>query len=622
MIKGGLWITLEKKQINQGIGKLIKQTREKFGYKVSDLCLGYCQEKKYRRIESNECVSRYEEFDFFIHRMGLDPENFEVLLSGEEYEKLLSRNSLEAAVSEKDYVRANELLEEYCLEYEKNGLLEEQYIYKIRAIIEKQKQNYQLALQYIEKAVFTTVKGSGLDNIENKYLGLHELELFLLWAEITNDTGDKEKAINIAEKVLVYADQVIKQDSVRIKIYPKVLVLLYQLKEEISLAELQLYEEQLELFRKEKVWFFSVEIMEILQEMYEKLNLKGKQKHIRSFCENLKAICQEFRVEPYCSKQAFGWFMESGQRYYSLCSELLYGERKARKISQEDLSDGIYENPESLARVESGKIMPTNKNLKKLLERFGINNDRQYTSLIVEDYEVLQKKNSYEQLILRGDYESARVAFFEIKDMLDNEEPYNQQYILGQETRIAHALNEIDDEEAEKRIREAFYITSERAVEEIGRNPTQQEFQLINQVGKFLARQNKIEESIAIFAPLIEMYEKSPLKGICRNFSRISMVLNYAILCEAKGEIFCAEEIVSDAIPRGLKSGSISYLDNGLTELACIKGHNKEENIESIKRYYIEANNVSVFLYKDSYAKRVKRGYETEVGEPFPETDK
>lgn len=596
----------------------MKQTRKRLGYEVEDLCLGFCSEKKYKRIENEELIPNYEVFDFFIYRMGFEPNDFEVILSDEECEKLIFRNTIEEAVNNNELSKANELLEQYYSSYGEKEILEEQYVCKIHAIIEKQKEEYHLAKEWIDKAIFFTVKGDCIENIENKYLGLRELELFLLWAEIANYMGEKKGAIAITQKVLTYAGKMINQGSLKVKIYPKALVLLFQIDVEVCFNKLRLYEEALELFRREKVWFFSIEVMEILQELYMRLNLKRKYEQTKLMCDNLKAIFQEFSIDPYCSKQAFNWFIECGLRYYTLCSDFISRERKARNLSREEMIEGIYENPESLARIEAGKRMPTGKNLKKILERFGIHNDGRYSSLIIEDYELLNRKANYEQLISQGDYESARVGLLEIKEILDDSEPCNQQYILGQETLVAHALKEIESDEAEKRMRAAFYITSEREVEKIGRFPTRQEFQIINQVGKFLARQNKLDESIAIFSSLVEMYDESPIKKICKNLSRATMVLNLGIFYEVKGDIQNAETYVYRALNSMLRNGHISSLDNGLVELTCIKRLNGEENIEEMKKYLIEASYVSAFVYKERYAQRVKEYYESSIGEAFP----
>ena len=166
----------------------------------------------------------------------------------------------------------------------------------------------------------------------------------------------------------------------------------------------------------------------------------------------LKSVYKRYKKEWHFTDSIF---KNCCQRTYYMDYELIRGERLSQGFTQEQLIEGIYENPESLSRVESGKVSPRNKTFVQLFERLGIEKGRYNTFIVTESFEVLEMKKELDRLTSRRLYNEADKKLKDLKEILDLSVIENQRFIYGLELALASMLNK---ESSEKLLEEMIQL--------------------------------------------------------------------------------------------------------------------------------------------------------------------
>ena len=131
--------------------------------------------------------------------------------------------------------------------------------------------------------------------------------------------------------------------------------------------------------------------------------------------------------------------------------------RNSLGISQEELSFGIC-SVQTLHRIENGKCRVKKDTYKKLMERMGRNGERNFCSLYVDNFAVLDMKVKADTALSKFDYEKAEKYLKELKPWL-KEAVINKQYVLLKESVINFRLNRISKEQYLKGLEEALGLT-------------------------------------------------------------------------------------------------------------------------------------------------------------------
>lgn len=101
---------------------------------------------------------------------------------------------------------------------------------------------------------------------------------------------------------------------------------------------------------------------------------------------------------------------------YYLDSEVVKGERLNKGYTQEELAEGVYNNPSSISNLEKGKSAPNKTKYKLLFDKLGIDKARYSGFVIAESYEKIERivairnalsKHEYDELIRLIDNENA-----------------------------------------------------------------------------------------------------------------------------------------------------------------------------------------------------------------------
>ena len=94
-------------------------------------------------------------------------------------------------------------------------------------------------------------------------------------------------------------------------------------------------------------------------------------------------------------------FHNCSQQEYLLDYELVRSEREAKKMTQLELSDGIYKNVESYSRFETGKVSPKKKTFEKLLEKLEIERRRYNSFAVTDSHKTMELRRNLDRMIGR-----------------------------------------------------------------------------------------------------------------------------------------------------------------------------------------------------------------------------
>ena len=112
--------------------------------------------------------------------------------------------------------------------------------------------------------------------------------------------------------------------------------------------------------------------------------------------------------------------------------DMLRMKREALEITREKLCELSEEacSPQTLYRMECGKVKVNQEVYRKLMECMGELPERNYASVLVSNYKALNLKTEVDVYLDFNEYEQAEKKLEELEQFLDSEYVRNKQYIL------------------------------------------------------------------------------------------------------------------------------------------------------------------------------------------------
>lgn len=601
----------------KNIGNLITDLRKEQNISRNNLCEGLCEPGILSKLEMDESMPNILLVDRFLQRLGKSPDMFEVLLSDEEYNAMLERDEIEDALDRKDLTNAEKKLKAYIEKNTEPKNIQKQYHYQIKAILEKDRGNHDTSIAYLEDAINCTVPKFSMEQERKVRLCVSEIELLIMLADEYFEVGKTADAKAMLEFLISYMEENYTNSRELVKIYPKA-VYLQAIHKENAGARMQCLSQCEKAFQymiKEGTTIFLGEIMKILISIYKEMHLEKKAVRLEKQLRSLEKVYEEAEFRLYLSESSMGWFKEPIRRGYYLCSEVIRGQRLALGMSQEEVIEGIYENSESLARVEAGKQMPNHKTLGLLMEKLGLPVGRYNSDLVTDDYAVLEQQKRINNLMSRRDYENAKIELEKIRLLLDLRNPINRQYLDTEDAFFDFQLRIIGAEEFYERSLKSLEITYAIEKEILYRTPMLQEVTILNYLAIALWEQTKMEEAIVIFHRLNESYEKSKIQLKHQFYGRSVILENYAMALEVQGKLEEAHRICQKGLKMELMAGKGNGIDIYISEEMCIAEKSnleEEEKKKAMEKYLSQAFYISdLFENKenndvcDAYYKKV-----------------
>lgn len=402
---------------------ILKNIRETLGIESSVVYEGICSEAAYERYETGENELNLIRFFFFLERMGVSNERFEVMIPDYIYEfykwyencmKLTERRDWEGLKAERSKFDKLELEDkEIQLSYR-------DYIdYIIARYADKDNEK---AHTFIYNALSHTVKDIEAIAKEKKRLSVFEWNIFINLYDLKYEMKPDNNAeiTDMLYDLYDYHKGNTEEIIIMCKILPKLglNILLNEQDRLLSAKRVEIEKEILDILIKYYSWVGVPEVLRLLcldtRTHHEKI-LYSKQRE--AFVRTIKkyGFSEEYRIEMF--REAYP--------IYTLFSDNIKAHREKLGLTTEKVSEGICAF-ETYSRYERGVKYPKKKNLSRLAEKLGMEWFLIRGDMEVDDYESLVLATECRRLTATKELDAFRKNIRELKDRVDMEIPRNR----------------------------------------------------------------------------------------------------------------------------------------------------------------------------------------------------
>ena len=279
--------------------------------------------------------------------------------------------------------------------------------------------------------------------------------------------------------------------------------------------------------------------------------------------------------------------------------DILRMKREALGITREKLCELSEEvcSPQTLYRVEYGKVKVKQDVYRKLMECMGELPERNYASVLVSNYKALNLKTEVDVHLVFDEYEQAEKKLEEMEQFLNREYVRNKQYVLVIKSKLAYYTEKISSEENLKNLWKAlqYTIPSIDKIELENWPYNNEEFDILFAIANSYSqmKQRKQEEKV-----LLQLKESTEKKYIEEDYyvSRHTFCLvNLSQLMSIRNQHEMSMEYCRKGVEESKKQlilGSVHYLLYDLawnTENLIQKGSMEKKERESCKRLLVQA---------------------------------
>ena len=416
-------VSIRKCKLTDNPSYMLKNIRETLGIERSVVYEGICSEAAYERYETGENELNLIRFFFFLERMGVSNERFEVMIPDYIYEfykwyencmKLAERRDWKGLKAERSKFDKLEL-EDKEIQFSYRDYID----YIIARYADKDNEK---AHTFIYNALSHTVKDITAIDREKKRLSVFEWNIFINLYDLKYEIKPENNAeiTDMLYDLYNYHKGNMEEIIIMCKILPKLgLNILLNEKDRLLLAErVEIEKEILSILIKYYSWVGVPEVLRLLcmdtRTHHEKI-LYSKQRE--AFVRTIKkyGFSEEYRIEMF--REAYP--------IYTLFSDNIKAHREKLGLTIEKASEGICAF-ETYSRYERGVKYPKKKNLSRLAERLGMEWFLIRGDMEVDDYESLVLATECRRLTATKELDAFRKNIRELKDRVDMEIPRNR----------------------------------------------------------------------------------------------------------------------------------------------------------------------------------------------------
>lgn len=566
-----------KRESNKNItvGHLLSEERKRQQVSEQQLIEGLGTRAILNKLENNQVQCEKMLLDILLQRLGRSPDKLEYILTWGEYREECTRDWLEECVFKKNKKWAERALQFYMERKVRAEAVQQMYYCRGRAMIAYWIDEDKAAAEtWLMKALNHTFPRWKEASWEKCRISTIELENVLALVRVRQECGQTGGIL--LNNCRAYIDASVTDGEENAKIYSKYAWLAAReecMKKQPEKA-LALCTEALERLREYCIEYFMRPLLGTIIECRELFGVSPKAEGSDHYREYLSALCH--------LHEQFGesWYPVDSvlhnccQKAYHLDFEIIRAERYAHDMTQEMVADEVYASAKEITKIEHLKSSPRGRHLAQLLEKFGLEKERQNGLVVTDSFEMLELRKQISGFTYRRQYDAAKPLLQRLRSNLNMQQSENQRivWILQNMIDIAEekcSYNEILEKDWEM-LGETYKLSPERLQsspkikknrgkegEEITyRAPLRNEAGLINQIAILLIEIRKKEEAIRIYEWAVETFERSRVKTKYRYHLYVALKSNLAAeLCSIlksrellQYELYCgkAGELGSD----------------------------------------------------------------------------
>lgn len=416
-------VSIRKCKLTDNPSYMLKNIRETLGIESSVVYEGICSEAAYERYETGENELNLIRFFFFLERMGVSNERFEVMIPDFIYEfykwyencmKLAERRDWEGLKAERSKFDKLEL-EDKEIQFSYRDYID----YIIARYADKDNEK---AHTFIYNALSHTVKDIKAIDREKKRLSVFEWNIFINLYDLKYKMKPENNAeiTDMLYDLYNYHKGNTEEIIIMCKILPKLglNILLNERDRLLSAKRVEIEKEILDILIKYYSWVGVPEVLRLLcldtRTHHDKI-LYSKQRE--AFVRTIKkyGFSEEYRIEMF--REAYP--------IYTLFSDNIKAHREKLGLTTEKVSEGICAF-ETYSRYERGVKYPKRKNLSRLAERLEMDWFLIRGDMEVDDYESLVLATECRRLAATKELDAFRKNIRELKDKVDMKIPRNR----------------------------------------------------------------------------------------------------------------------------------------------------------------------------------------------------
>lgn len=416
-------VSIRKCKLTDNPSYMLKNIRETLGIESSVVYEGICSEAAYERYETEENELNLIRLFFFLERMGISNERFEVMIPDYIYEfykwygycmKLAEQRDWEGLKTERSKFDKLELEDK-----EIQSSYRDYIDYIIARYADKDNEK---AHTFIYKALSHTVKDIEAIAKEKKRLSVFEWNIFINLYDLKYEMqpDNNTEITDMLYDLYNYHKGNTEEIIIMCKILPKLglNILLNERDRLLSAERVEIEKEILDILIKYYSWVGVPEVLRLLcldtRTHHDKI-LYSKQRE--AFVRTIKkyGFSEEYRIEMF--REAYP--------IYTLFSDNIKAHREKLGLTTEKVSEGICAF-ETYSRYERGVKYPKRKNLSRLAERLEMDWFLIRGDMEVDDYESLVLATECRRLTAAKELDAFRKNIRELKDRVDMEIPRNR----------------------------------------------------------------------------------------------------------------------------------------------------------------------------------------------------
>lgn len=513
--------------------------------------------------------------DRLLYRVGIAPENVEMMITQKDYERYQVRQQIYELYGKRDYEEAKEQLIKYKESTKQEHPIHQQFAALLYAkIMIKQKNQLDTILPILKNALEYTVTKWELHSPNKICLAPDELEIILLMADCHIKRNRWKKAENMISWIMEY----FKWHNMEKEVWRRILPLVYLeyaklKKEEIAIKYVKtgilLCYQAASLFYLIPLQNYYLDLMQVLEK--RKKLTKTQRRKWRCVLEERNCILE------LCREVGVDWkTIEPKQTYYNtyVFSEVLRRYRDYVGLSRREFCEEIC-TENSYDAIEKGIAIPRKK-FAILMERMKLPATYMIAPLHGVTKSYMDQKVKIDELITKYRYKEAEKSIKELEDTLRRKKlienyPRNKQFFLRVHAVLGTELYGASNKERRKQLEDAIRLTIPEypKLDFSKKILLTQEAYLLNNIavsyreeGDHEEQEKNYRKAAEIWEGIQKSYETSKLYRLAEYKGYNKLLVNYAScigsegnyvestqLCYENIKYFLAEGVMED-IPR------------------------------------------------------------------------
>lgn len=429
----------EEKANSKQIVEMLRKSRIAQHVNLAQLAEGVCTRSMLQKVEYGERTVNRNSLNRLLARLGVDQKKYEKYLYYTEYDEWKLKNDIINAVEENRLQLAKELLADYEKAYAHIGDIELQFLKFMKAQV-LQHMNPQAYSDEIyrlyREAMLLTVPNVYEKETITLMLSTDELNLVLECRNREMYTTDVYEIFDIYRGFIKYIDNTRFDIGARAKIYPKVVVYMYNnVKKCIATinrqAQYTMYRRIMEycqiaidILREDCKSYYMCELfkayMDILVYLIDTTSDRQEREQYQASLEQVKRwndtyidVCTQYDV-PYLMIDCCYLYRE--EDVYCI-NDVIRKRRKMLGITMTKLSDGIC-STRTIRRLERRECKALEGIVDELFGRLGMSNEYANMGIVTDKKEDIELYEQCRRYLNSKDYERAEALCAKLEKRL------------------------------------------------------------------------------------------------------------------------------------------------------------------------------------------------------------